>query len=225
MFDEGLAYKEGHMYQAWISFKDPAKAVDVEVEFPTTVVDEDTGAAEDAILPRTFAVPSWDNVICTLRYSEENPKRSSHDEEEEDAELPLGAIDFQQTCGFQLLSMYDTGDYTKVGKGQAEAKGSDDCKNWAGPNPSRSGFLDDGRVGVLCNFKRPFTADQQQQLEPGQPLDLIAGFNIYHSDTSDYRYAYGWSPDSRYRQSSWRLGATVTMVGLATAALAVLVTF
>lgn len=68
MFDEGLTYKEGHMYQAWISFKDPAKAVDVEVTFPTTVVAEDTGEPRDDELPRTFAVPSWDNVICTLRY-------------------------------------------------------------------------------------------------------------------------------------------------------------
>lgn len=62
--------------------------------------------------------------------------------------------------------MYDTGDYTKVGKGQDEAKGSDDCKNWEGPNPSRSGFLDGGRVGVLCNFKRPFGALCDDQAGP-----------------------------------------------------------
>ena len=45
-----------------------------------------------------------------------------------------------------------------VGKGQDEAKGNDSCKSWDGINQSRSGFLDGGRVGVLCNFKRPFKA-------------------------------------------------------------------
>ena len=135
--------------------------------------------------------------------------------------------------------MYDTGNYSMVGKGQDEANGNDSCKSWDGIDQSRSGFLDGGRVGVLCSFKRPFSTlcaegssevegnclGSQQQLEHGQTLDLIAGFNIYHSDTSDYRYAYGWSPDSYFRKLSWRLGATSSVVGLATAALAVLVTF
>ena len=35
MFDEGINYKDGHMYQAWIQFKDPAKAVDIDVTFPS----------------------------------------------------------------------------------------------------------------------------------------------------------------------------------------------
>ena len=34
MFDQGLTYKDGHMYQAWIQFKDPAKSVDIDVTFP-----------------------------------------------------------------------------------------------------------------------------------------------------------------------------------------------
>ena len=144
-----------------------------------------------------------------------------------------------QTCGFQYLGMYDTGNYSLVGKGQNEAMGNDDCKGWEEPVPSKSGFLDDGRVGVLCNFRRPFGAlctdeekDEQgncpgwqQDLQNGQKLDLIAGFNIYHSETSDYRYAYGWSPDSHYRSLSWKLGGTASFVGLATAVLAVLITF
>ena len=234
------------MYQAWIQFKDPTKSVDIDVSFPSRE-DGEEKEKEEEDKSEVFTVPYWDNVICTLRYSEEyygNGKLRSGSgdsllDPEADPDKPLEDLILEQTCGFQLLSMYDTGDYLKVGKGQDEAKGNDSCKSWEGIDQSRSGFLDGGRVGALCSFKRPFNSlcaegqsetegtcpGGQAQLEHGQTLDLIAGFNIYHSDTSDYRYAYGWSPDSYFRKLSWRLGATSSVVGLATAALAVLVTF
>lgn len=129
-----------------------------------------------------------------------------------------------QTCGYQLLSMYDTGDYKKVGTGQTTAGGNDDCRNWT-ENLEKSGFVEGG-VGVLCNFRRPFDAESQQQLEDGQTLDIIAGFNIYNSDSADYRLAYGYSIDSLYREMSWQLtGASVTVLTLAAASIALLVTF
>jgi len=45
MFDEGLTYKDGHIYQAWIQFKDPSKAVELDINFP----------ASDANKPKTDA--------------------------------------------------------------------------------------------------------------------------------------------------------------------------
>ena len=67
-----------------------------------------------------FEVPQWDNVICTLRYDENDPKRETGLEEgvkEEENLLPAENIKLEQTCGYQYLSMYDTVTYDLVGKG------------------------------------------------------------------------------------------------------------
>ena len=70
-----------------------------------------------------FQVPQWDNVICTLRYDEAHPKRTTGLEsgvkEEPEILLPAESVKLEQTCGFQLLSMYDTGSWDMVGKGPA----------------------------------------------------------------------------------------------------------
>ena len=62
------------------------------------------------------------------------------------------------------------------------------------------------------------------KLTEGMDIDIMAGFNVYVSDTSDYRHAYGWSQDSRFRQLSWKLEATTTLIGLTSLALSSLLT-
>ena len=150
--------------------------MDVDIYFPPADANKPKTDAEkeaeaekkkddDDLSEQIFTVPYWDNVICSMQYSEEyykeggNLRTGSGDSllNEEPEHLGLNPT-LAQTCGFQYLGMYDTGNYSLVGKGQNEAMGNDDCKGWEEPVPSKSGFLDDGRVGILCNFRRPFGA-------------------------------------------------------------------
>ena len=84
MFDEGLTYKDGHMYQAWIQFKDPSKAVEVDITFPPSDAnksktdeekekedEEKEKNLEEDSSQALFTIPYWDNVICSMQYSEE----------------------------------------------------------------------------------------------------------------------------------------------------------
>ena len=94
---------------------------------------------------------------------------------------------------------------------------------------NKTGFRGDDNVEAMCTFRRPFKAENQQSLYDanGNPkeLDFIAGFNLYYSDKSDYRYIYGWSVDSAYREQNMKLRAVNSLVGMAALALSLLVVF
>ena len=148
------------MYQAWIQFKNNDVVETQSVDFPYTQINHADGNEETKLEVKDFQVPSWDNVICTLRYNDENPKRSTRQDSEEEAKLPTDDVLFRETCGFQLLSMYDTGTWEKVGTGPQDSEGQKECKNWT-LDPAKTGFLGDDKIEILCNFKRPFKAEEQ----------------------------------------------------------------
>ena len=220
------------MYQAWIQLKNLDKIEVQEVKFESMVFNLSTGENEPKNMTIDFEVPQWDNVICTLRFKEANPLRVTGLESGAQAEpevlLPADDIKLEQTCGYQLLSMYDTVTYDQVGKGPESSQQVNSCTNW-NIVEDKTGFRGDDRVEAICTFRRPFKAEMQQSLydSDGNPkvLDFISGFNIYYSDKSDYRYIYGWSVDSEYRQIHMKLEAMTSFVGLATLVLSLLLLY
>ena len=82
---------------------------------------------------------------------------------------------------------------------------------------------DDGsEVEVRCTFKRPFSAGAMRAIEYNEDIDWQAGYNIYSSKDSVFRYVYGYSYESDKRNQAGQIKANAIYMNasLAVASLA-----
>ena len=157
------------MYQAWIQFKNYGVTEEETVDYPTEEFSHATGE-QDPVEPVPtikYDIPSWDNIICTMRYNEkkytdeevklrDTSLKSKKVEDEENTYPGVKDVILGQTCGFQLLSMYDTGTWDQVGKGPDGSKQKNNCNAWK-VDEKKTGFRGDDKVEAICTFWRPLT--------------------------------------------------------------------
>ena len=84
---------------------------------------------------------------------------------------------------------------------------------------------DEQKFKAECTFRRPYTgADGLRDIDESETIDWMAGYNIYHSETSDFRYVYGYSYESDLRNAEVRIKANATsLIAQAALGLSVLV--
>ena len=74
-----------------------------------------------------------------------------------------------------------------------------------------------------CTFKRSFAKGEMREITYNEDMHWMAGYNIYHSKDSVFRYVYGYSYESDKRNLECVIVAeavrTMTTVSLALAAL------
>ena len=83
---------------------------------------------------------------------------------------------------------------------------------------------DDGKdFEARCTFKRNFAKGEMREITYNEDMHWMAGYNIYHSKESVFRYVYGYSYESDKRNLECVIVAeavrTMTTVSLALAAL------
>ena len=74
---------------------------------------------------------------------------------------------------------------------------------------------------VKCTFKRSFQKGAMREIKFDEEIQWMAGYNIYNSKTSVFRYVYGYSyeSDKRNLAGSIKAEALMTKATLAVAAL------
>ena len=80
---------------------------------------------------------------------------------------------------------------------------------------------EDGRdFEVRCTFKRSFAKGAMREIAFDEQINWIAGYNIYHTDTSLFRYVYGYSYESDKRNAEVVIVAQASALQFGVAVLA-----
>ena len=190
--------QDGEIFQTYFSMKDPEQQGEVTVQIPAPTADLDKTIDEMQV-----PVPFYENFVCSMQYFKEKTANIEPPFPEDQQTILKSKT--RQSCGVIPVHKWNSGTYDEVAiyHDDSVACSGDKCINCQGDDWTidleKTKFIvseDGNEFEARCTFSRPFSKGSMREIAFDESLDWMGGYNIYKSETAQWRYVYGYSYES-----------------------------